>query len=125
MINALYLSLEHARDAVPTCIVFDRCDAVLTSPYAYAFGMPLAYIGLAFYAAVFFCGLLVIVRGWKPPVSTVAAALAIIAVLASGVLFSIQAFVIGAFCLYCVISEIVSVLIVGVVGAIAYAARRY
>ncbi|MBI1960929.1 MAG: vitamin K epoxide reductase family protein [Candidatus Liptonbacteria bacterium] len=124
MIDALYLSLEHARNVVPTCIVFDRCATVLTSPYAYMFGIPLAYIGFVFYAALFFCGLFIIMRGWTRPLSIVAVGMAAAAAIASGILFSIQAFVIGAFCLYCVLSELISVCIAGVVGAMAYTARR-
>lgn len=81
-----------------------NCDAVLTSRYSRLFGIPLAYWGLAYYSALFFLAIvyldlknrkiLHLIELWLWSGFAV-----------SLILFYLQAFVLKAFCIYCLISE--------------------
>ncbi len=50
-LDATYLTVEHFTNAIPPCSV-GGCEQVLTSPYASMLGVPVALIGLIFYAAI-------------------------------------------------------------------------
>lgn len=100
-----------------------NCDAVLTSRYSRLLGIPLAYWGLAYYSALFFLAIvyldlknrkiLHLIELWLWSGFAV-----------SLILFYIQAFVLKAFCLYCLISEVVIfILLIGYL-AIKFLSRK-
>jgi uncharacterized membrane protein len=89
----------------------DGCNTVAASPYARIFGVPLGYLGLAFYLAML--GLALWLR--FTPVSR---ALCWVALLysaaglgASMYFFYVQRTYIHAFCIYCLISGILTLLL--------------
>jgi|SRR5689334_11447174 uncharacterized membrane protein len=89
----------------------DGCNTVANSPYARIFGVPLGYLGVMYYvgmAAV--AWLLVSAPLWRT-LAVVAAAYATLGVGASAVFFYIQASYIHAFCIYCAVSALLTVLI--------------
>jgi uncharacterized membrane protein len=101
MVDTLYLSLKREPGSV-TCHVTEGCNDVLTSPYSELAGIPISWFGFAFYVSVFssavFAGF-----GSEKPLGWIfwpAAA----AFLISLVLTGIQAFVLRAFCEYCLAS---------------------
>ncbi|MBI4595559.1 MAG: vitamin K epoxide reductase family protein [Candidatus Tectomicrobia bacterium] len=76
------------------------CDAVNNSPYAQIFGIPVALLGLFYYAAVLFFTLL----GRKLPVFILSVA---------GLLFSlyltwVEVFILHAICFWCVVSALLT-----------------
>ncbi len=123
MFNALYLSLEHFYRSVPTCIVFAGCDLVLTSSYAFVLGMPLAYLGLAFYTVVFALAFLM-AAGYGSIYFRLALFLVGVGVVASLTLFYVQAVLLGAFCAYCVLSEIIIVGLAVIAALLLYEERK-
>jgi uncharacterized membrane protein len=102
MIDALYLSIKHG-SAVP-CTITHGCEQVLTSRFAEIYGVPISWIGLAFYLTVFSCAIF--------EVSDVARTmrfvfwLGLAGFLISLVLVGLQAFVIQAYCQYCLGSAV-------------------
>ncbi len=101
MVDTFYISLKRGGPPVP-CHVTKGCNDVLTSRYSTLAGIPIAWFGLAFYLVVFSCAAFEL---------TGAARLmhlvywpALLGFLISLSLTSIQAFVIHAFCEYCLMS---------------------
>lgn len=101
--DATYLTVEHYRGAVPTCGVTGGCEAVLTSRWAAVGPVPIALFGAVFYATIF----LLAVALWDGSSRRVFAwlwRLVLVAFVITLGLVSVQAFVIGSWCLYCLFS---------------------
>jgi protein-disulfide isomerase/uncharacterized membrane protein len=98
------------------------CAAVAQSRYATLRGVPLAAIGLFFYACLGLLLLLALLAG--PAAVDAAAALALLALLAAlavdAVLLGIQAFAIHAFCRLCLLTYVLN----GVAVAVLFKARQ-
>jgi uncharacterized membrane protein len=95
-----YLTVKHLRGDYVRCDT--DCSAVLGSKYAEIAGVPLAEIGAVAYFAVFVAAVLAAIglRGAR----NVVALMAIPMALTSLGLVYLQAFVIHAFCKYCLLS---------------------
>ncbi len=112
--DTLYLSYFAYLNIVPGCAI-GGCEIVLTSEYSKFLGVPLAYLGLVYYAYMLCLAVLISLE----PNSKV---LARAAVLYSGVglllslifEFYIQAVLIGAMCLYCGISALTTLFLFGI-----------
>ncbi|MEK7520658.1 MAG: vitamin K epoxide reductase family protein, partial [Patescibacteria group bacterium] len=50
--DSAYLAVEHYRGAAAFCLVTTGCDKVLTSAFAVIAGVPVAVLGVVFYAGV-------------------------------------------------------------------------
>ncbi len=108
LLDSGYLSMLEFRNQ--TGVACDlggfNCDAVLTSQYSRLLGIPLAYWGLAYYSALFFLAIVYLDLKNKKILQLIELWLwSGFAV--SLILLYIQAFVLKAFCLYCLISEVV------------------
>jgi uncharacterized membrane protein len=107
LVDAIYLTIHHYNaEPVPCGAGFD-CEMVLTSAYAEIGGVPLAAFGAAAYFVAFSLALLAAFgdgRMWK-----LFGVLATIMALFSGWLIFLQAFRIGAFCQYCLVSACTSI----------------
>jgi vitamin-K-epoxide reductase (warfarin-sensitive) len=97
VVSALALREHYRIDASP-CSINERwdCGTVNHSPYAMLFGIPVAVIGMGGYLLL---GLLAFRKAyhWMLPLVTFALAFAIH-------LADIEAYVLGVWCIYCVIS---------------------
>lgn len=107
--DAFYLSLMHFQDSDVGCSVITGCDAVLSSEYAYLFGIPLAYLGVLYYLSVLFGAALY----YQTDSRLILKLIGII--VGGGFLFTLwliylQAFVINAFCQFCLISAVLTTL---------------
>ena len=106
MVDALYLSIKRNAGPVP-CHITHGCTDVLTSKYSEIGGIPLSWFGLAFYFTIFS---LVIIRLFEDPehpvtrLSGLVFYLAGAALIISAFLVGIQAFILKAFCEYCLLS---------------------
>lgn len=104
--DAVYLTVNHLNGASVQCVEGFGCEQVLTSDYAQIAGVPLAIFGAAAYFTVFSLATLAAFgnrRAWT----------LFILVVASMSLFTVwllylQAFVIRAFCQFCLISAAVT-----------------
>lgn len=113
--DSIYLTVEHLAGRAVRCTVTSGCNEVLSSAYASIGGLPLAGLGALAYFAVFSLTTLGIfgnkIAG-KLLLYLVALMLAF-----SIWLFILQAFVLHAFCQYCLLSGAVTLLLAVVVAA--------
>ena len=103
LIDTGYLYLMRLTGDNLACSILEGCNVVAASPYSEIYGVPLSLLGIFFYAAVFGIALLFFTRH-----AVLARKLFYIAA-AVGLILSfcfscIQAFLIGAWCIYCLIS---------------------
>ncbi len=101
--DAAYLSALHFYQADPGCSLITGCDAVLSSEYAVVMGIPLAYGGFAYYLTLLL-GVLVYYQYEIKKALQVTFMVNLLGFFFSLWLVYIQAFVLEAFCQYCLIS---------------------
>jgi len=90
----------------------DGCNIVANSPYARILGVPLGYLGVLYYVGMAAVAVLVISAPSAQALRSLALAYATGGVLASMVFFYIQISYIHAFCIYCMISALLTLLLV-------------
>ncbi len=99
-----YLTYVHYRPAALICTAGGGCETVQESSYAELIGIPVALLGLLGYLAV-----LVLVAWDSEHARTLAAAVALSAVGFVVYLIVLQAFVIDAWCVWCLVNDLVIV----------------
>lgn len=112
--DAVYLTVEHLAGRAVQCTLTGGCDQVLKSVYATVGGVPLAALGAAAYFIVFSLAILAIFgnsRAGKLLFYVVGLMLAV-----SIYLFILQAFVLQAFCQFCLLSAAVTLLLAIIVA---------
>jgi len=119
--DALYLTIEHVTGQSVRCTIVAGCSEVLSSQYAVVAGVPLALIGAAAYFSVFSLATLA-AFGYRIA-AMLLTPLVVLMFLISLWLFYLQAFVIHAFCQFCLLSAAVSTALT-VVVLIAVISRR-
>jgi len=106
MIDALFLSIKRNAGPIP-CHITHGCTDVLTSKYSEIAGLPLSWLGLAFYVTVFSLAVFTLFEDPKNysdlPLSAIFY-LSGVGLIISALLVGIQAFVLRAFCEYCLLS---------------------
>lgn len=109
-IDASYLTVSHLTGSAVNCSISGGCDTVLGSEYSEIFGIPLSFLGLGYYATIFFITLYCLD-------STSRKALSFLTLLPLGgfafslYLVYLQIFVIEAICQYCMVSAINSTIL--------------
>lgn len=103
IINAGYLAITALSGNVPTCNFIHGCDLVAKSPHSYFLGIPLSLYGVFFYSLVGGFSIWGLINKQVNP------RMLIVAVTGVGFLLSLyllylQAFVIYAYCEYCLFS---------------------
>jgi uncharacterized membrane protein len=99
-----YLTYVHYRPAALLCTPGGGCETVQESDYAELLGIPVALLGLLGYVAV-----LALVAWDSELARTLAAAVALTAVGFVVYLIVLQAFVIDAWCVWCLVNDLVVV----------------
>lgn len=105
IIDAGYLTLTHYLNGSVVCNISGSCDVVLTSKYSEFFGIPISLLGLIMYAILFVEALKCLMERRSMPNKAILV-LSFLGVLFSGYFVSIQAFVLKAWCEYCVFSAV-------------------
>jgi len=104
--DSIYLTVHHLTAEPVPCSIISGCETVLTSSYAEIAGVPLAAFGALAYFAAFSLALLAVFgdrRMWMI-FGIVSSVMALFTLW----LLYLQAFVIGAFCQFCLISAATS-----------------
>ena len=112
--DSIYLTVEHLAGRAVQCTITSGCEEVLNSAYATLGGVPLAALGaLAYFTAFSLAILAAFGNGWagKLLFYTVGLMLAV-----SIYLFILQAFVLHAFCQFCLLSAAVTLLLAIIVS---------
>ena len=109
-IDATYLTVEHYRGAVLTCTITGDCQSVVTSAYSAIVGVPVALLGSIYYAAMIVL-LVAYLDRRSEKVLNAATWFSIVGFVASIYFVSLQAFVLDAWCQYCLVSAATSTLL--------------
>jgi uncharacterized membrane protein len=104
--DASYLTILHYQNTIPPCTIANGCEKVLTSDFATIFGIPVALIGSIYFLVLIF--LLLLNKNYLFKYFKILTAMG---VLVSIYFFSTQAFIIKAFCQYCLLSSLIILLI--------------
>ena len=120
--DAIYLAVEHVAGRSVKCTLVSGCSEVLSSQYATVAGIPLALVGAFAYFTVFSLATLA-AFGYKIAGRLLPLVVALM-FLTSLWLIYLQAFVIRAFCQFCLLSALVTFVLMGLVTAIAIRASR-
>ena len=107
--DATYLAIKKLIGSPVTCYAFNGCGVVDASSYSSLFGIPLSVFGSLFYVVTILLLIQFFLRKQKKILDAAALTLTF------GGLFAIyllvlQAFVIKAFCFYCIISDTIGVI---------------
>jgi uncharacterized membrane protein len=120
--DSIYLTIQHLKGYSVQCTITSGCEEVLTSAYASIGGYPLAAFGAAAYFAAFSLSTLALF-GY-----TIARRLLfyLVAVMLLTTLFLlyVQAFVLGKWCQYCLLSAAVTFCLAAIVAAERFKAQR-
>jgi len=100
--DSLYLTIQHLTGQSVRCTVTTGCSAVLSSHYAAIAGVPTAAFGALAYFAVFSLATLA-AFGYERARTALALLVAAMLIMTLW-LFYVQAFVLHAFCEYCLLS---------------------
>lgn len=100
----------------------DGCNIVAASPYAHILGLPVGYFGVLFYLCMFVFAALLIAAPLSRGLRVVVVFWAAIGLAFSVYFMRIQFAFIHAFCIYCVISAVLTVFLL-VVALAHYRAR--
>ncbi len=109
LVDSIYLTVHHLTAEPVPCSIVSGCETVLTSDYAEFAGVPIAAFGAAAYFLAFSLSLLAIFGN-----RTAWMIFGGVTVLMAGFtlwLLYLQAFVIGAFCQFCLLSAITSIVL--------------
>ena len=107
LFDAAFLASRYFRGTPVVCSLLDGCEIVTTSAYAAIGPVPVALLGVLFYAAVFFGAALYLGTG-RERVLRAIAYLTIPGFLATLWFVFVQAFILDAYCEYCLISALTS-----------------
>ena len=118
--DAVYLTIKHYTGEAVPCSIVEGCEQVLTSSYAEIFGIPLALFGAAAYFVAFSLAILAAFGNrqmWK----FFGVQVFLMALFTTWLIY-LQAYVIGAFCQFCLVSAAVTLtmLIIYIVSTVYY-----
>jgi len=111
--DAIYLTVQHVTGQSVRCTIVSGCSEVLSSSYASFNGVPLALIGAVAYFTVF--SLAILAAFGYPFVRRLLAVTVGLMFLTTLWLLYLQAFVIGHFCQFCLLSAVVTTVLTGLV----------
>lgn len=102
--DALFLTFNHFRLGGTPCSI-SGCETVTSSAFSTAFGLPISLIGVIYYLTILVLAFLYTDTGNKRYAHSLAY-LTLASSLVSLWLIYLQAFVIGAWCVYCLVSAL-------------------
>lgn len=109
-IDASYLTISHFKETALFCNLSNGCDLVTTSAYSNILGLPVALLGLFFYLAVF----ILVVAYFdtkKDLLFKIIFAFSAMSFCFSLWFVAVMAFIIKAWCQYCLVSAAISAMI--------------
>lgn len=110
--DSAYIAQNEASGTPLLCNIqnFSGCNIVAASQYSHLFGIPLAQYGVIFYSIIFILAALEIVI-FDRLLRRVLQAASLIGLISSLYFVFVQMFFIGAFCIYCSMSGLITLLI--------------
>jgi uncharacterized membrane protein len=113
LVDSIYLTVEHVSGRSVRCTLVSGCSEVLSSPYATFRGYPLALIGAVAYFTVFSLATLA-AFGYRTAGKLLLFVVAGMFMVTLWLVY-LQAFVIKAFCQFCLLSALVTLVLTALV----------
>ena len=107
-LDSAYLAASHYLNFDPGCTLFNGCETVLTSTYSKIHGVPISLPGAIYYLVISLSCIFIWESTSSKPV-IILKWLPILGLAATIALLYIQAFVLHAFCTFCLFSAISSI----------------
>lgn len=120
--DSIYLTIERLAGHAVRCTITNGCNEVLGSAYATIMGVPLSALGALAYFTVFSLAILT-AFGYQTARALLFYLVALM-LLFTIWLFILQAFVLHAFCQFCLLSAAITFLLAALVAADRYYLRR-
>jgi uncharacterized membrane protein len=120
--DSLYLTIKHVTGQGAECGYFASCDRVLTSPYATVGSVPIAFFGLVAYFTAFSLATLAAFDYRRARLFLILVVAAMF--LTTLWLLFVQAFLLRAFCDYCLLSAVTVFLLTMSVAFASFSERR-
>lgn len=110
--DSIYIAQHEASGTPLLCNIqnFSNCNVVAASQYSRLFGVPLADYGIMFYSVLFILAALELVI-FDRLVRRLLQAASIVGLVSSLYFVFVQMFFIGAFCIYCSVSGLITLLV--------------
>ena len=108
--DTTYLTVNHINGTAVACSITKGCGSVLNSQYSKIGGIPLFVYGLGYYGLMLILIVAYVDSGKRGLVKAIAI-IAGLATLAMGYFTYVQAFILHAFCQYCLLSALITVLL--------------
>ncbi len=119
IIDAGYLTIEHFSGKVPQCIegsILAECGKVLTSQYSQIGGIPVALLGLLYYAFLLALSIIAFKRPHNARYGHLLRLVNLAGVAASAYFVYLQLAVLNAICIYCMTSAVDTFILCGVLN---------
>jgi len=110
LLDSGFLFYKYVTASPINCLIFEGCNTVAKSSYSHVFGIPLPTFGLIFYGGILVLFLLYR-KFWSTLIQKFLLLGGIIGIIFSIYFIYLQGFIIGAFCIYCVLSAFASMLL--------------
>ena len=101
--DSTYLTIEHYKGVIPPCTIVSGCEAVLTSTYSVVLGIPVSLLGAIYYFLIL-VGVFAYIEGRNEKLLRMALLVTVLGFIFSMWFLIVQAFILQAWCLYCLIS---------------------
>jgi len=109
-LDSVYLSAKHFLGFSVSCSIFTGCEEVLNSSFATLWGVPIALFGTVFYLSIFVCSV-AFLDTKNSAFLRIACLLPFAGFLFSLWLLYVQASLLHAFCMWCIFSAILSMIL--------------
>ena len=116
--DATFLSVEYFRGVVPPCSVTGGCETVLTSPYSAVLGIPVSLVGAIYYLLIVIGSVILLeskhitkLEKHNSEILRLSLFLTVPGFLASIWFTALQAFVLHAYCQYCLTSAAITTIL--------------
>lgn len=112
MFDAGYISLQHFQGIIPPCTAGFECDTVLSSRYANIGPIPVSALGFVYYLSVFSLAILLYLdvqfKRTKATTTDVLRVLTVLGFVFTSYLIILMAYILDAWCIYCLVSAFTS-----------------
>jgi len=109
-IDSIYLTVIHYINIAPVCNITTQCEMILTSRFSAIGPIPLALVGVLYYLTFTILSIY-LTFVFNKKVFQAIFIITTLGFIVSVLLVMIQAFVLGAFCQYCLLSETISAIL--------------
>ena len=114
VIDSIYLYYKHSKKQPLVCLLNTNCNAVLNSKWSHIFGIRNELFGIAYYSLIFI-GSFVLFYNETHFIHISLRLISFLAMIFSAFLIYLQKYVIKEYCFYCIISAIISLLILVII----------